>query len=111
MKRLALVCLFIFGLAQASSADVVLQYNASNGNATLDATPVGMHDFQLQANTGGGFAFIPPADFSDLPAPLLTENTTSEIAWTQAPAPSFIGVADLGNIMPAGLTPEHFDGL
>ena len=93
------------GLAVGDLVDLI--YNPGDGNVQIDTNGLGVASFSLQ-NVPGDPLFFNTAntDFSDLPTPLLPpDNTATQIGWiAQDLAIGFVGVANLGNIFPAGLS-------
>jgi hypothetical protein len=103
-----LACLLVLagapGFAHGDLVDLI--YNPGDGQVRIDTKGQGIVIFSLQ-NAPGGLSFdFANTDFSDLPTPLLpSDNTETQIGWiAQDLQNGFNGVANLGNIFPAGLS-------
>ncbi len=104
-----LACLLVLagapGLAFADLVDLI--YNPGDGHVRIDTNGQSMVSFSLQNDPDDPpFFNTENTDFSDLPTPLLPpDNTASQIGWiAQDLTNGFNGVANLGNIFPAGLS-------
>lgn len=71
----------------------------TDGSVILDADGAVLGGFTIFS--AGGEFITTNTDFSDLPSGL-TDNIATQIGWSQ-PFSEFPGVAELGNILPAGL--------
>ena len=111
-----LIALLLVGCADALSGDVIdLVYDPIDGNVQLDTNGLSMVSFALQNEPGNDEFNIANTTFLDLPTALFTDNTPTVIGWaSQDLATGFVGIADLGNIFPLGLsksTVEDFTNL
>ena len=99
-----LALLTVLVSAGQATADVVLKYNAANGNVMIDTEGLEIESIGLE-NAAGGLDFVGSADFSDFPAGGLSFSTPLVITWSgSVGGVTFNGNADLGNVFPTGLT-------
>jgi hypothetical protein len=104
---LPFVC--VSSLAFGSEVDLV--YDPVDGNVQLDTNGLNMIIFTLQNEPGGDDFNTANTSFFDLPASLFPpENTPTQIGWISLDlSVGLVGVADLGNIFPIGLTNSAFE--
>ena len=99
-----------FASSLASGA-VMLVYDSTDGNVTLDTSELAMVSFSLENAQGQPFFISENADFSELPPPLFPPDVSStQIGWiAQDLSTGFVGVANLGNIFPTGMTQSEVE--
>ena len=90
----------------AFGSEVDLVYDPVDGNVRVDTNGLNMVSFALENEPGGNDFITENTDFSDLPAALFAPtNTPTQIGWfAEDLSAGFVGVADLGNIFPVGLS-------
>ncbi len=106
------VLLLVLGFASSLvSGAVMLVYDPTDGNVTLDTNQLAMVSFSLENAPGQPFFISENADFSELPPPLFPPDlTTTQIGWiAQDLSTGFVGVANLGNIFPTGMTQSEVE--
>ena len=105
MYRFGLATVCVLVSVAYTSAAVVLEYDFSNGSATIDTLGVTIESFGLE-NEIGGQDFVGTADFSDLPAGTTVSNNLT-IVWSGVLNDNtFNGVANLGNVFPTGFSEQ-----
>ena len=94
-----------------ASGEVILMYDPLDGNVQLDTNASRMVSFSLQNAPDQPFFISENTDFSDLPAPLFPpDNIDTQIGWiAQDLSTGFVGVANLGNIFPTGMTQSEVE--
>ena len=108
-RKLTLPVIFLLAIectSSLASGAVDLIYDPFDGNVQLDTHDMRMVSFALQNEPGEPNFNIANADLSDLPTPLLIPDITiHQIGWVaQDLSTGFVGVADLGNIFPTGMS-------